>query len=230
MQIDVDGDALLGIEAHEFFLDDQLFAEGWSAREPNPIVIHVNRLNAEIHHRAQQIADISGDCVLVPDINAPTDWVVLTPDPMQKAAGNIEYDATTGARCLRHEDGTRRRIQPEEHLGRLKGAGFHKTAFEIADKTVVVYRDLDLWLGDGGAVADNARDMLAKTRQLGSAGYQSRCWESSSVRLACHSQSSTSSFSASAMCGYSKAIPWPSPNTLPPLHRSRLSRRPASES
>ncbi|RWM05614.1 hypothetical protein [Mesorhizobium sp.] len=88
VQIDVDGDALLGIEAHEFFLDDQLFAEGWSAREPNPIVIHVNRLNAEIHHRAQQIADISGDCVLVPDINAPTDWVVLTPDPMQKAAGN----------------------------------------------------------------------------------------------------------------------------------------------
>ncbi|MFM0614401.1 LWXIA domain-containing protein [Paraburkholderia nemoris] len=168
-------DELLDTEPHRLVLDDRFFMSRNDVGG-EPIALPFSRPSEATRARAQQLADITGVHVFAPRIDAPTEWEMLTPGPIRSdLEGPVEFDAQSGTFHMTGPDGARRQIEPEAHLGQLRGIGAYKSALQLGDKTVVVYRELDPIERledepDEPEVVDDPRDMIEKTRQLETLG------------------------------------------------------------
>ncbi|MFM0298548.1 LWXIA domain-containing protein [Paraburkholderia sediminicola] len=166
---------LLNTEPHRLVLDDRFFSSRLEGGG-DPIALPFSRPSDVTRARAQQLADITGVHVFAPRIDAPTEWEMLTPGPIRSGLdGPVEFDAQSGTFHVTGTDGTRNQIDPEAHLGQLRGIGAYKTALQLGDKTVVVYRELDPIERleddiDEPEVVDDPHDMIAKTQQLQALG------------------------------------------------------------
>jgi hypothetical protein len=135
-------DVLLREPPHRLFLRDHQFA-WWAVGNEGPaIVIDIDRPNAHGLERAQAIADITGSYVVTPNPDVTTEWATLSPRRIEtELDGPVDFNARANAFHVTHADGSRSPIDPDAHLGMLLGGGGRKTALQLGDKTVVVYRE-----------------------------------------------------------------------------------------
>ena len=155
---------------HQVVLNDEFYVQ-WTLGDRPPIEIPYLQPNAAGRERAQAIADITGSCVLMPRPEAPAEWTTLTPRPIATGLdGTVEFDAETGAFYEKYADGVRLPIDPYEHLGMLLGAGGEKTAIQLANKTLVVYREIHNEAVLKNNELDTPERRLALTEQLRALG------------------------------------------------------------
>jgi hypothetical protein len=162
--------ALQDDSPHRVVLTDE-FSVQWHLGERPPITIPFMRRNPAGRERAQALADITGSYVVMPQVDGPLAWMTLTPRTIDAGlSGPIEFDAQTNAFYLHHADGASVRIDPYEHLGMLLGAGSEKTAVQLGNKTLVVYRLLPKGAVLNEEQLDTPERMLALTEQLRALG------------------------------------------------------------
>ena len=131
-------DLLLAKTPHEFMLTNR-FYNWWSGEFPDAIALYFTNPSETTRERGQQIANIAGTPVLVPRIDAPTEWRVLRPQPMALPPGGWpSFDQADGQFYVTNDDGTRLQVPPEEYLSGFHGAGDNHTAFNCGPSQVVV--------------------------------------------------------------------------------------------
>jgi hypothetical protein len=155
---------------HQVVLNDDFYVQ-WTLGDRPPIEIPFLRPNAAGRERAQAIADITGSCVLMPRPEAPAEWMTLTPRPIDTDLdGAVEFDAQTNTFYVKDPDGDRLPIDPNEYLGMLLGAGGEKTAIQLGNKTLVVYREINNEAVLKHNELDTPERRLALTEQLQALG------------------------------------------------------------
>lgn len=135
-------DVMLTQSPHELFLHDNQFPRWGLSWDRPAIVIDIDRPNSHGFQRAQTVADITGSYVLTPRPEAPAEWATLTPRRINTGLdGPVDFDPQDNAFYVTLADRSRSPIDPHAHLGMLLGTGRRKTALQLGDKTVVIYRD-----------------------------------------------------------------------------------------
>ncbi|SOY64386.1 putative aspartate/glutamate/hydantoin racemase [Cupriavidus taiwanensis] len=154
------GDGGEGVGAHELAF---LLAHDWEPGQP--IVLALDGAHApQGRMLAQQVADVMGTEVLVPefalrrgayapdpaksqiDLAQPGSWRRLSPQPDPYAGHSFKIDHH-GNVFLRRPDGTRERVRLETYLGPRLGSGGAKTVFALG-KDLAVGIANEAWLGD----------------------------------------------------------------------------------
>lgn len=154
------GDDGKGLGAHELALQ---LAHEWEPGQP--IVLALDGAHGpQGRVLAQQVADVTGAEVLVPefalqrgaypdhpaksqiDLAQPGRWRRLTPQPDPYANHSFKID-NHGNVFLRRPDGTRERVALDAYLGPRLGSGGAKTVFALG-KDLAVGIANETWLGD----------------------------------------------------------------------------------
>lgn len=136
-----------------------------------PIVLNIARPGAEADAFAQRVADISGVDVYVPSTRDRDLWIIFhrktTP---QGPDGRIEVE--NGHTFVVDDQGRRRAIDPEDHLGEVLGAGVEKTAFAFGDDhVIVVYKDREAREARSGEVYSDPEHQQATLAELDRLGF-----------------------------------------------------------
>ncbi len=129
---------------HEFLLSEETF-QSWLSRwrydgAGSPLVLDISNPGAAATALAQRLSNMSGAQIIVPRAEAPTEWQILRPNytAQKQQVGTVELSEDGSLVLVQGSE--MRTIRLEEHLGQLIGAGGSKTAFQLYDKAVVVYR------------------------------------------------------------------------------------------
>ena len=136
-----------------------------------PIVLNFARPSAEADAFAQRVADTSGVDVYVTGSRDRNWWNVFhrktTP---QGPSGRIEVE--NGRTFSVDDQGRRRAIDPEDHLGEILGAGVEKTAFAFGDDhVIVVYKDREAREARSGEVYSDPVYQQATLAELDRLGF-----------------------------------------------------------
>ncbi len=104
-----------------------------------PFAVNVSGHEGAARELGQQVADITGVTVLVPTRPDLATWKLVPPRPTPLESDGTMVLHADGTLVLTDTSGMGRVVAPEDHLGRLRGAGGHKAAFDMGDKVALLF-------------------------------------------------------------------------------------------